>query len=139
MSMGGCVAKNAPPAVERTRALSDSQPPPPPLLARPTGFEQILYLTTAAVHPIAFPMEEQLPRDLQGLNGPRAHRTNAIARQVINEHFQGRVHIVDAGAITALLGEEASKGCHDMRHQDHPVFQQVASVILAAACAGVVP
>ena len=40
--------------------------------------------------------------------------------------------MVDAHAVTALLGEEAGLGCHDIRHQDNSVYRQVASVLLGA-------
>tara|TARA_B100000795_G_scaffold48961_1_gene32150 strand:- start:1040 stop:2383 length:1344 start_codon:yes stop_codon:yes gene_type:complete len=103
-------------------------------LALDVGFGHVVCLSTAAAHPIAYPPLEMMPPTLYGLNGPRTRRTAEIAATVAAEFPRRRVSVVDAHSITALLGEEAGLNCHDIRHQDHTVYRQVASLLLGSVC-----
>ena len=103
-------------------------------LALDVGFGHVVYLSTAAAHPIAYPPLEAMPPLFYGMNGPRTRRTAEIAATVAAEFPRRRVSVVDAHSVTALLGEEAGLGCHDIRHQDHAVYRQVASLLLGSVC-----
>lgn len=104
-------------------------------LALDAGFAHIVCLATAAAHPVAYPPLESMPPLFFGLNAPRTRRTAELAAVVAAEFPRRRVSVVDAHAVTALLGEEAGLGCHDIRHQDFFVYRQVASILLGSICA----
>ena len=103
-------------------------------LALDVGFGHVVCLGTAAAHPIAYPPMEVMPALFHGMNAPRTRRTAEIAAAVAAEFPRRRVSVVDAHSITSLLGEEAGLGCHDIRHQDHSVYRQIASLLLGAVC-----